>query len=158
MSICYDLIDLVNNMIELEIAGAAFYEAQARRQRHPLLAPLFTQLAEQEQRHRVVYERLRDKLAGEAEVDSEYRDYLREIIDEKFRFDPVQAAGCTAPIDVLELGMQLERDSIRFIDAFGKLTGTRHRDIVEQIRQQEQNHLQWLLDMKAKITPGGSPS
>ena len=69
MSIRYDLADLVNNMIELEIAGADFYGAQARRQRNPLLAQLFAQLAEQEKRHRTVYEGLRGRLAGEEEAD-----------------------------------------------------------------------------------------
>ena len=154
MSIRYDLADLVNNMIELEIAGADFYGAQARRQRNPLLAQLFAQLAEQEKRHRTVYEGLRSRLAGEEEADEEYRGYLREIIDERFRFDPEQAARCAEPAEVLELGMNLERDSIRFIDAFGKLTDARHRDTVDQIRQQERNHLQWLQAMKAQIEGG----
>lgn len=155
MSIHYNLTDLLNNMIELEITGAAFYESQARKHSHPLLVPLFQRLAEQEQQHRIVYERLRDELAGETAVDEEYRDYLREIIDEKFNFSPEQAARCATPAELLQLGMQLEKDSIRFVETFGKLTGARHRDTVEQIRKQEQNHLQWLLDLNSKIVDGG---
>ena len=154
MSIRYDLSDLVNSMIELEIASAEFYGAQARSQRNPLLAQLFIKLAGQEKRHRSVYERLRDQLGGEPEIDEEYHAYLRELIDGRFQLTPNQAAHCAAPLDVLELGMRLEKDSLRFVDEFGKLTGPLYRDAIDKIRKQEQDHLQWLLDMKAKITEG----
>lgn len=156
MSITYDVIDLINNMIELEINGATFYDGQARRQKHPLLAALFKQLAEQEQKHRIVYEHWRDQLVDVPPVDEEYRGYLQEIINEKFHFDVAQAATCTQPEEVIDLGIQLENDSIRFIDAFGRITGPLHRETVEQIRQQEQQHLNGLNRMKATIQAGNA--
>ena len=151
MSITYDLADLIHNMIELEITGADFYSAQARKQKNPLLATLFAQLAEQAQKHRTVYEHWRDQLAGEPTVDEEYRAYLQEIISGKFRLDQEQAAQCTRAVEVIDLGLQLEQDSIRFIDAFGKITGARHQDMVDKIRQQEQQHLTSLTRMKAAL-------
>lgn len=152
MSIKYDIADLINNMIELEICGAKFYTVQARRKSNPLLAQLFEKLAEQEQRHRVVYERLRDKIDFDTEVvDDDYHGYLKEIIDEKFDLDPHHAATCEDPAEILDMAMKLEKDSIRFVEAFGKITGAIYRETVEQIKTQEQNHLEMLLEMKTKI-------
>lgn len=154
MSITYDLSDLLSNMIELEITGAAFYGEQARRSGNPLLATLFGQLAEQEQKHRAVYEHWRAQLADEPPVDPEYRDYLREIISGKFHLDAAAAARCIRPVEVIDFGLGLENDSIRFIDAYGKITGSRHQEMVEKIRQQEQQHVLSLTKMKAALLEG----
>jgi len=153
MSIKYDITDLINNMIELEICGNKFYTAQARQNENPLLTQLFKVLAEQEERHQEVYERLLEKIGCEVEiVDEDYQGYLKEIIDGKFSLDPRHAAVCKGPNEVLEMAMKLENDSIRFVEAFGKLTGLSYQQIVEQIGQQERNHLNMLIKMKTQIT------
>lgn len=151
MGIRYDLADLINNMIELEITGASFYQERARLMDNPPVARLLLQLAEQERLHQTIYEHLRGQLAAEPMDDEEYRDYLREVIDESFNLDPEQGACCFDTRAVLEFGIRLEKDSIRFVEAFGKLTGARHREVVEQIKKQEQNHLRQLLEMRESI-------
>ena len=153
MSIKYDIADLINNMIELEICGNKFYSYQARHSDNPLLVQLFEMLAEQEERHRVVYERLREEIDHKVEViDEDYHGYLKEIIAGKFEVDPRAAGNCSDPVEVLEMGMRLEDDSIRFVDAFGKIVGPIYRETVEQIKQQEQKHLNMLVKMKTQLT------
>lgn len=153
MSIKYDIADLINNMIELEICGNKFYAYQARQSDNPLLVQLFEMLAAQEERHREVYEHLRDKIGHEVEViDEDYHGYLKEIIDGKFNLDPHATESCSDPMEVLEMGMRLENDSIRFVDAFGKIVGQTYWETVEQIKQQEQNHLRMLVKMKTQLT------
>lgn len=152
MGIKYDLTDLINNMIELETVGAQFYARQARLATHPLVGPLFARVAAQEQRHRVVYTGFLKEFGGEVEVDDEYRDFLRGIIGRKFTFDHERAARCNDPVAAIDMGIELEKDSIHFIDAFGRLAADRHLDVVSQIRAEEESHLTQLLDLRQIIT------
>ena len=152
MSINYDIGDLINNMIELEKCGTEFYSSQAEKHSNPIIKQLFSKLAEQENGHRIIYEHLLEKADPEVgEIDDEYQDYLREIIDRKFDLDILHADACANPQCVLDMAIKLERDSIKFVNAFGILTGTAYQDMVEQIKQQEQSHLAMLLEIKDKI-------
>ena len=152
MSINYGVVDLISNMIELEKCGAEFYSALAAKHSNPLINQLFARLAEQENIHRSIYERLLEKSEPELDgIDDEYQDYLREIINQKFDLDIQHALTCASPQEVLDMAVKLEKDSVKFINAFGMLTRTAYRDLVEQITKQEQSHLEMLLDMKNKI-------
>ncbi|MDQ0288848.1 ferritin-like domain-containing protein [Oligosphaera ethanolica] len=151
MSINYDLNDLVNNMIELEITGAAFYSGQAGSRQQPLLVALFQDLAEQEKKHQAVYEQLRDNIAGEAPLDDDSSAYLRDIIERKFHLDPSAAAQCETAAAVIDLAMRLEQDSILFVETFGKMTGERHAAMVGRIKGQEEQHLRRLTELKAAL-------
>jgi len=149
MSINYGVADLISNMIELEKCGGEFYSALAAKHSNPLIKQLFAKLAEQENKHRVIYERLLKKEEPElGEIDDESQDYLREIINQKFDLDIQHALTNSSPQEVLDMAVKLENDSIKFINAFGVLTRTAYRDLVEQIKKQEQGHLEMLLDMK----------
>ncbi|MFA6104590.1 MAG: ferritin family protein [Victivallaceae bacterium] len=152
MSINYDIADLISNMIELETCGAEFYSSLAEKYSNPIIKQLFARLAEQENGHRILYERLLEKTAPETgEIDDEYQYYLREIIDRKFDLDVRHALTCVNPQEVLDMAVRLENDSIKFVNAFGVLTGTAYRELVEQIKNQEQGHLAMLLEIKSKI-------
>ncbi|MFA7231002.1 MAG: ferritin family protein [Victivallaceae bacterium] len=152
MSINYTIVDLINNMIELEICGAEFYSTLAADNTNPLLSQLFGKLAEQEDKHRLLYEHLlKNKHLDNEDIGIEYRDYLREIINEKFDLNIQHVKTCSNPMEVLDLAMKLENDSIKFVTAFGIMTGTTYQDIVDQIKVQELNHLKMLVETKNKI-------
>jgi rubrerythrin len=152
MSINYGVADLINNMIELETCGAEFYSSLAEKHSSPVIKQLFAKLAEQENGHRILYEQLlKDTEPEIGEIDDEYQDYLREIINQKFDLDIRHAHTCASQQEVLDMAVKLENDSIKFVNAFGILTGTAYRDLVEQIKQQEQGHLEMLMEIKNKI-------
>ncbi len=152
MSINYDIADLINNMVELEKCGAEFYSSLMAKHHNPIIQQLFAKLSEQENKHRILYEQLLEKITPETgEIDDEYQNYLREIIDRKFDLNVLNVSTCTSPHEVLDMAIRLENESIKFVSAFGILTGTVYRDLVEQIKQQEQDHLKIIMEIKNKI-------
>jgi rubrerythrin len=140
-------------MIELEICGAEFYSTLAADNANPLLSQLFSKLAEQENKHRMLYEHLlgREHLDNE-EIGLEYHDYLREIINEKFDLDIQRVKTCSNPLEILDMAIKLENDSIKFVNTFGIITGPAYKDIVDQIKVQELNHLKMLVETKNNMS------
>jgi rubrerythrin len=142
----FGLADLYTTLIFIEETGSALYAGLAAGAGDEQAARLFRYLAEQERRHRQIYQGMKDRAQPAAEVDAEYRDYLRALTAETLaalRRPP--AAGYT---DALDTGIRLEKETLLFLGELDTLVGEDHPRELLEIKTQERAHLRLLLDLR----------
>jgi len=80
----------------------------------------------------------------------EYQLYLKALADSIV--SPTESTGAEAakldPPAALELGLRLEKDSILFYSEMRELVRQPHREVLEQLIEEERTHLRQLTELK----------
>ncbi len=158
MGIFFSGSELVNIAIEIEKNGLAFYSTLAQKAATPASKQIFDYLAEQEERHRALFEGMQEG-AGKQPLDAlseEYDAYLKALAD-GIIFTNVKGATLKAmqtqnEDEALEIGIKAEKDSILFYQEMRELVRQRNRETVGKIVAEERSHLLRLASLRKGLT------
>jgi len=99
----------------MEKDGKAYYEKLAKETLLPGLKTIFTQLAEDEQKHYEIFQELKSGKKVSARPESKALDNAKKIFPELAQ-DEVVLKGGLSDIDAYQHAMQLEADSFRLYE------------------------------------------
>ena len=157
MSKSFDIKALVKVAVLDERSGKELYRKMSGKARDGSVQDTFSSLVEQEKRHEKRFQQMLDELESKGEKTSgqypdEYVDYLELLISE---------GGGTAahrklsenPTDfsMIELAMRFERDQLSLQRDMGTVLGDEHRDLIDEIIEEEMGHLVTLSRLKKKL-------
>ncbi len=152
----FDIRELLRVVVIDERSGITLYRNLSGKVEDPGLRELFSWLSDQERYHEERFQDLADNLqepeAGEQYPD-EYVDYLEVLASGGGSSDAHQRiGGVRSDREAVDLAMRFERDQLSLQRDIGNLLGGRHQSIVDQVIQEEQNHLIRLSGARKKLT------
>jgi rubrerythrin len=150
--------EVVEIGIQIEKNGRDFYSALAKNSKNPEASQVFKYLAGEEEKHIKAFQGILDKLEKyePAGLDAdEYYAYMNALASEyvftqKNKGEEV-AKTIKADKEAIGIGIKFEKDSIVFYVGIKRVVPEYGQKIVEQLINQEQNHLKQLLELRKKI-------
>jgi rubrerythrin len=150
--------------MQIEVNGKAFYEAAAKKTAETALREFFLELAAWEATHIKLFGELRDALpkgAGNTPVfdpNDEAALYLQATADSHVfvrNKDMVAlVAGCKGPLDIIDLAMTFEKDSVVYYTTMKKVVAKNlGQDKVDRLIDEEIKHISMLSQRRAKLAP-----
>jgi rubrerythrin len=148
--------------VQIEVNGKAFYEAGAKKVADAATKEFFLELAAWENTHITLFGELRDALpkgAGNVPVfdpNDEAAMYLQATADShvfvKNKDMVGLVAGCKGPMEILDLAMTFEKDSVVYYTTMKKVVPPNlGQDKVDRLIDEEIKHISMLSQRKAKI-------
>ena len=148
--------------MQIEVNGKAFYEAAAKKTAETSMNEFFLELAAWENTHIALFSELRDalpKAAGNVPVfdpNDEAAMYLQATADShvfvKNKDMVGLVAGCKGPLDILDLAMTFEKDSVVFYTTMKKVVAKNlGQDKVDRLIDEEIKHISMLSQRRAKL-------
>jgi len=143
--------------IQIEKNGLAFYTEVKNRSKYFPLQEVFGFLAKEEVKHEQTFKVLLEKIGDEASAESypgENEMYLEAIAGENVfaRGDAMKQLAQKAKNDkeAIDLAIGFEKDSVLFFGELKKFVPEADQTTVEQVIDEEREHLVKLLDLKHK--------
>jgi rubrerythrin len=148
--------------VQIEVNGKAFYEAAAKKMAETATREFFRELAAWEAQHIALFNELRDALpAGAGNVplfdpNDEAAIYLQATADShvfvKNKDMLGLVAGCTTPVDIIDVALTFEKDSVVFYTTMKKVVAKNlGRDKVDRLIDEEIKHIGLLVQRRATI-------
>ena len=148
--------------VQIETNGKAFYEAAAKKTAETSTREFFLELAAWEGTHITLFNELRDALpkgAGNVPLfdpNDEAALYLQATADShvfvKNRDMVALVAGCKSPLDILDIAMTFEKDSVVFYTTMKKVVAKNlGQDKVDRLIDEEIKHIGMLSQRRAKL-------
>jgi rubrerythrin len=148
--------------VQIEANGKAFYEAAAKKTAETATREFFLELAAWEAQHIVLFGELRDalpKAAGNVPLfdpNDEAALYLQATADSHVfvkNTDMVGlVAGCKGPLDILDIAMTFEKDSVVYYTTMKKVVAKNlGQDKVDRLIDEEIKHIGMLAQRRAKL-------
>jgi rubrerythrin len=148
--------------VQIETNGKAFYEAAAKKTAETATREFFLELAAWEATHITLFNELRDALpkgAGNVPVfdpNDEAALYLQATADShvfvKNRDMVGLVAGCKGPLDILDVAMTFEKDSVVFYTTMKKVVAKNlGQDKVDRLIDEEIKHISLLVQRRARL-------
>ena len=148
--------------VQIEANGKAFYEAAAKKTAETSTKEFFLELAAWENTHIALFSELRDALpkgAGNVPVfdpNEEAALYLQATADShvfvKNKDMVGLVAGCKGPLDILDIAMTFEKDSVVFYTTMKKVVAKNlGQDKVDRLIDEEIKHISLLSQRRAKL-------
>lgn len=141
--------------IRIEENGEKFYRQMAQKFDDPEVSGLFSALADEEIKHKAVYEKMVSKIEKYEPFESypgEYFEYLRAYADTHI-FTPKQLEEEMANINdatsALKFAIDRELDSILYYEEIKKLVPQSERGLIDKIIEEEHRHFVKLSSCKA---------
>jgi rubrerythrin len=147
--------DIVRAAVEAEKKGKEFYECLAGRVGDEKIKALFTDLAQEELKHKDIFQALLDRLEP-VEVPAysdqeEYDQYFDALINSHMLFScgwgEVMLDQVRTEQEALKLAMNFERDSLLFFKEMKEFVPAGERKIIDQCIDEERKHLVRLKQM-----------
>jgi len=124
----------------MEMDGKAYYEKLARETLLPGLNKIFTQLAEDEQKHYEIFQELNSGKKVSTRPETKSLDQAKKIFPELTR-DEIALKGGLSDIDAYEHAMKLEADSFRlYEEAAAKEKDPEVKALLLKIADEEHKH------------------
>lgn len=150
--------EIIDIAIGIEDSGNYFYTRCREKFDDKVLKEVFSFLAEEEKRHREIFEKIDPGLMNEKGIyTTEYFQYLTAFGDEKVFKDKndIDSAikNINTPLDAIKIALTAEKDSILFYDELKELYEN-EKDILtilNRIINEERRHVVTLLDIREKI-------
>jgi rubrerythrin len=148
--------------VGIEANGKAFYEAAAKKTAETAMREFFLELAAWENTHIKLFGELRDALpkgAGNVPVfdpNDEAALYLQATADShvfvKNKDMVALVAGCKGPLDILDIAMTFEKDSVVYYTTMKKVVSKNlGQDTVDRLIDEEIKHIGLLSQRRAKL-------
>jgi rubrerythrin len=148
----FNVSEVVGMAVEIEKRGEAFYLEMAERAKDRKVRETLAFLAGEEAKHRRVFGQILSTLgppglpAGSSE--SEYWEYVNDLIDSHFLFDSEASrralAAAATDQEAVHLAMGFEKESILFFLEMKGLVPAEHARAVDACLQEERRHLRKL--------------
>jgi len=157
MSIQLTGADIVDLAVQTETRGEAFYRQAAQEATWPEAQKLFTYLADQEVRHKQIFQGLGGAIVMtevSPETWEEALGYIQATVDRAFfakEDAPIRAVprGATVP-EMLKQAIAFEKETLLFFYGVLDLVQPANKHLVEQIIAEEKSHVRQLAAMLAQ--------
>jgi rubrerythrin len=154
MSRSFGIAELVRIAVVDERSGAALYRAMAEKTGNAELKEQFQELAEQERRHEKRFQELLATVESEppAQYPDEYLDYIEmRMAEGGAGASHTTLEGTDSDLELIETALRFEREQLALQRDMGDYLGDRHKPVVEEIVQEEKDHLVTLSRMKKNL-------
>lgn len=138
----FSLEDIFNVMIELESLGYEHYIKMETMTKDLKLKALFANLANQEKAHKALYTKYKSESItfDNNKVNDEYTQYMDALLGSTVAF--LSRSGEIKDFDHgFDIAVTLEKDTIMFLNEIKSLIGESYSESIDQIIDQEKNHL-----------------
>jgi len=163
MSLSFNAREIFSMGVEIEANVKAFYEEAARKSAETAMRDLLRELAAWEAQHVSLFQSLMDGLpskAGAADIfdpDGEAETYLRAMGDShvfvRNRDVARLVAGCATPLDIIDLALSFEKDSVVFYTAMRKVVAANlGREKIDTLIDEELKHIGVLTQRRQAIS------
>lgn len=122
MPIIYNAHEICSIGIEIEKNGKIFYETAAKNTDEKDFKNFFTELANWEETHILIFQNLQSEVSDQQQedtlfgTDNEMHLYLKAAADSHIFLKnldiPAIISECKSPIDILKIAQQFEKDSV----------------------------------------------
>ncbi len=153
--------ELLDTAVNIEKAGAAFYETMVGCARSPKAQTAFKYLADQEKSHIEAYQKMLGSLTDSPPPESyteEYDRYLKSLADSGVFSSEKEACSlaekAASDAEGIDLGIRAEKDSILFYTELQNLVRRADAKVVSSIIDEERSHLKRLSELKAGLARG----
>jgi rubrerythrin len=144
----YNLAEIFDIAIQIEINGAKFYRDVADKQTIPAVRSLLLDLADQEGGHEKLFRKMKDRFANKdnvAALNDEFAMLYMQSEASNYVFKSLSVPEVTSTMllrDAIELAMNRERDSILFFMGLKFLMKkTADKEVMNKLIEEEQFHL-----------------
>jgi len=144
----YNLAEIFDIAIMIEINGAAFYREVAAQQSIPAVKAFLLDLADQEEGHEQLFRKMQNRFTDNIDADAlndEFAMLYMQVEATNYVFKAANTPTAVADMllcDVLELAMNKERDSILFFMGLKFLMKiAEDKNIMDKLIEEEQFHL-----------------
>ncbi|HTY45417.1 MAG TPA: ferritin family protein [Patescibacteria group bacterium] len=150
--------EIVELGVQIEKNGRDFYNALASRSKNQKAVGIFTYLAKEEEKHIAVFQKMLEKLDAyeppQAYAD-DYVAYMKALAGEHVFTQEHQgeavAKKAASDAEAVQIGIQLEKDSIVFYEGMKKAVPEYDHKAVNELIVQEQGHLRQLVVLKEQL-------
>ena len=156
MSAVLDITEVLDFAIHLEQNGYEFYTMSAKKFNQLKMMQLFHLLAEQELQHEHIFKEMKEKVSlpgGDKAAEAKMNEYLQGFAlgERKSLKDKVNTLQTIE--EIIDLAFVIEKDSVVFYSMLKKYVGKEHEAAVENIIQEEVNHVLMLQKYKTQEIP-----
>lgn len=150
----FQAAELVKMAIKDEETGMAFYKALAEKTNIEALKEGFSEIAEQERHHAAIFQ---DMLASLKDVkiqerhEGEYEGFVNALLESRAFPGPEKAKEMAFKINSregIDIAMRMEKDTLLFYEEMNKLIPQTHTKFINDIMEEERNHLTQLTELK----------
>lgn len=147
MSEKFILEDLLNGLIELEDTGNKLYTSLSEKTLNEDVSKLFAGLADQEMKHKELYQSYKMSLVPKEVVDEDYLSYIKVMLQKNIQFLNIIKAPNDYEKSICQ-AVQLEKDTILFLIEMKKIVQSHHQTEIDEIISEERKHLQYLYELE----------
>jgi len=149
--------EIVELGIQIEKNGYDFYNTLVKQTKNKKAQDVFKYLASEEEKHVAVFKKILDKTEKYEPpkiYSDEYLAYMNALAGEYIFTQKDQgeliAKKIKSDAQAVDTGIKFEKDSIIFYEGIKKAVPEYDHRIIEELIQQEQNHLKQLIDLKGQ--------
>ncbi|MCX8109835.1 MAG: ferritin family protein [Syntrophorhabdaceae bacterium] len=153
--------DIFQFAIRIEEYGEIFYHKAALNAENEEVRRIFNRLADEEIRHKSIFQDLYSKVKDYRPAESypgEYMANLRAFIDGKVVFtkdsQDKELAIIKDTISAIDFAIQRELDSILYYQESKQFVQENHHKFIDEIIKEERKHFAVLSDLKKSLTKG----
>lgn len=150
--------EIVEMGIQIEKNGRDFYNELVSKSKGQKAKEIFKYLAGEEEKHIAVFQNILDSVHKYEPVEAypgEYFAYMNALASEYVftQKDKGQeiARNTKSDMEAVELGIKSEKDSIIFYEGMKKVVPEHGHKVIDNLIEQEQNHLKQLSDLKKEL-------
>ena len=159
MSVIFSGDEIIEMAVRTEATGFDFYTLAKENAKSAELKDLFNYLAEEELKHKAIYEEMTDVIVEPAQglpVDwNEVGEYVQAMVDSSFFLGGDKninlAAKAKDDKEVVDFALGFEKDTLLYFYQLRDLVKSVNKPVIEKIIKQEQLHIQKLSAIKAKL-------
>lgn len=146
--------DVLKFAVRVEEDGELFYHKAATFAESEEVRRLFNKLADEEIRHRRIFQNMLDEIGEYGPPESyagEYMAYLRDFIDNRAVFTrevKEQAGGISDTLAALDFAMQRELDSVMYYQEVKQFVPQKHFAFIDSVIEEERKHFAVLAEIK----------
>jgi len=150
--------EILKTAIRIEENGIVFYRQMVNKFKEKNLQDIFNFLADEDDRHREIFEEMLSRTEQYEMVDSypgEYEAYLHAFADEhvfsKEKTGELMAKKVKDVKEAIQFGIEVELDSINYYQEIKRFIPNYQKDTMEKIIEEERGHFLKLSDIKKTL-------
>ena len=158
MTEMFKAAEIIKTAIRIEENGIVFYREMLKKFQEREVQDLFNFLAEEDERHRKIFEEMLSKAEPYEMVSSypgEYEAYLHAFADEhvfsKEKTGQIMAKKIKDIKEAIQFGIEVELDSINYYQEIKRFVPNYQKDTIEKIIEEERSHFLKLSNIKKTL-------
>lgn len=154
----FNVRELIAMAVKDEETGIAFYRGLAENTDSEKVKQACEEICEQEKMHMSRFQSMQDELGDidpAEEYPGQYENYVNNLLETRAFPEPKDAEedarSCESDEEALDTAMRLEKDTLLFLQEMRKFIPETHTDYVDEVVQEERDHLSDLTELKKEI-------